>query len=80
MDVGLAPPDSLKSACMNLLGVWGAGLSIGFEVDGDILKADGYGGRRPPNKRGVWGRLTPPAGYRGKALLGVQGAKPLEAK
>ena len=23
LNVGLAPPDSLKSACMNLLGVWG---------------------------------------------------------
>ena len=43
------------------------GLSIGFEVDGDILKVDGYEGRRHPNKRGVWGRLTPPAGYRGRS-------------
>ena len=61
-------------------GVGVAGLSIGFEVDGDILKVDGYGGRRPPHKRGVWGRLMPPAGYRGRAPLGVQGEKPLEAK
>ena len=38
------------------------GLSIGFEVDSDILKADGYGGRKPPHKRGVWGQLMLPAG------------------
>ena len=57
-----------------------AGLSIGFEVDGDILKVDGYGGQRPPHKRGVWEWLTPPAGYRGRDPLGVQGAKFLEAK
>ena len=25
-----------------------SGLSIGFEVGGDILKVDGTGGRRPP--------------------------------
>ena len=56
------------------------GLSIGFEVDGDILKVDSYGGRRPPHKRGVWGRLTPPAGNRGRAPLGVEGVKPPEAK
>ena len=56
------------------------GLSIGFEVDGDILKVDGYGGRRLPHKRGVWERLMPPAGYRGRAPRGVQGAKLPEAK
>ena len=54
-----------------------SGLSIGFEVDSDILKVAGYGGRRPPHKRGVGGGgLMPPAGYRGRALLGVQGVKP----
>ena len=36
-----------------MLGYGRAGLSIGFEVDGDILKVDGYGGQRPPHKR-VW--------------------------
>ena len=45
------------------------GLSITFEVDGDILTVDGYG--RPSHRRGVWGRLTPPAGYRGRAPLGA---------
>ena len=53
-----------------------SGLSIRFEVDGDILKVDGFGGRRPLHRRGVWGRLMPPVGYRGRAPLGVQGAKP----
>ena len=38
------------------------GLSIRFEEDGDILKVDGYGGQRPSNRQGVWGRLTPPSG------------------
>ena len=28
------------------------GLSIRFEVGGDILKVDGYGGQRPPHSRG----------------------------
>ena len=60
--------------------LWVPGLSIGFEVHGDILKVDGYGGRRPPHKWGVWGWLMPPAGYRGRAPLGVQGEKPPEAK
>ena len=57
-----------------------SGLSIGFEVDADILKVDGYGSWRPPHKRGAWGRLTPPAGYRGRALLGVQWAKATGSK
>ena len=58
-----------------------SGLSIRFEVDGDILKVDGCGGRsvRPPHRRGVWERLTPPAGYKGRALLEVQGTKHPEA-
>ena len=41
-----------------------SGLSIGFEVDDDILKVDGYGGL---HKRGVWGWLMSPEGYRGRA-------------
>ena len=50
-----------------------SGLSIRFEVDGDILKVNGYGGRMPSNRRGIWRRLMPPAGYRGRAPLGVPG-------
>ena len=57
-----------------------AGLSIRFEVGGEIVKVDGTGGRRPPHRRGVWGPTRPPAGCRGRAPLGVQGAKPPEAK
>ena len=38
------------------LNMYRSGLSIGFEVDGDILKVDGYGGRRPPHKWRVWGQ------------------------
>ena len=33
----------------NVFPVTLSGLSIGFEVDGDILKVDGYGGRKPPH-------------------------------
>ena len=54
-------------------------LSIGFEVDGDILKVDGYGGRRPPNKPGVWGWLTSPVGT-GAEPVGGTGDKAPEAK
>ena len=57
-----------------------AGLSIRFEVGGEIVKVDGTGGRRPPHRRVVWGPPRPPAGYRGRAPLGVQGANPPEAK
>ena len=39
-----------------------------------------WGPETPLHIRGVWGLLRPPTGYRGKAPLGVQGAKPPEAK
>ena len=68
--------DARVSFCYSL----STGLSIRFEVDDDILKVDGHGGRRPPQKQGVWEQLTPPAGYRGRAQLGVQMARPPEAK
>ena len=62
--------------------VWSdkTGLPIRLEIDGDILKVDGYGGRRPAHMQGVWGWPMRPAGYRGRAPLVVQGAKPPEAK
>ena len=34
------------------------GLSMRFEVEGDAFKVDGYGGRRLPHRRGIWGGLT----------------------
>ena len=48
------------------------GLSIRFEVDGDILKVDGFGGRRPLHRRGVWG-----AAVAADAPSGVQGQSPI---
>ena len=37
-------------------------------------------GRRSPCRRVVFSLLRPPAGYRGRAPLGIQGARPPEAK
>ena len=45
-------------------------LSVRFEVDTDTLKVAGYGSRRPPERRRVWGQQMPPAGYRGRAASG----------
>lgn len=55
-------------------------LSVRFEVDGDILKVDGYRGWRLPHRWGVWGQLTSPAGYRVIAPLEVQGGETCGSK
>ena len=44
-----------------------AGLSIRFEVDGDISKVDGFGGRRPLRRQGVWELLMLPLGVQGRS-------------
>ena len=42
------------------------GLSIRFEVGGEIVKVDGTGGHRPPHRRGVQGQ-SPFVGAGGEA-------------
>ena len=46
-----------------------SGLSIGFEVDGDILKVDGYGGQRPPTQVRGLGAADAPSGVQGQSLV-----------
>ena len=61
------------------LATW-AGLSIRFEVGGEIVKVDGTGGRRPPHRRVVWGAAQAPSGVQGQSPVGGPGANPPEAK
>ena len=52
-----------------------SGLSIGFEVDGDILKVDGYGGRRPPKQARGLGAADAPSGVQGQSPVGGPGGE-----
>ena len=52
-----------------------SGLSIGFEVDGDILKVDGYGGPKAPTQARVLGAADAPSGVQGQSPIGGPGGK-----
>ena len=55
-----------------------SGLSIGYEVGGDILKVDGTGSRRPPYGTGArpGGRRGPQRGTGAEPSLGSKGRSP----
>ena len=56
-----------------------AGLSIGFEVDGDILKVDGYEGQRPLTQARGLGAADAPSGVQGaEPRWGSRGRSPRE--
>ena len=52
-----------------------AGLSIGFEVDGDILKVDGYEGQRPLTQARGLGAADAPSRVQGQSPVGGPGGK-----
>ena len=53
-----------------------SGLSLRFEVGGEIVKVDGTGGRRPLHRRGIWGRLGPQWGTGAEPRWGSRGRSP----